>query len=112
MVLRFLGLSELQLRVQPLSQLYISPQYILDFNEIIGSVAGMQEEPDAFDKVIDPGFLRWSSHVHHPFMSGRVAILTVLRRDVSESKKENIGVCVGGVLWPRVQGSISWFCLL
>lgn len=54
-----------------------------DFNKIIRFVAGMKEEPDFLDEMIDAGFSSGPSHIHHPFMSGLVILFSFIRRNIS-----------------------------
>lgn len=39
-----------------------------NFHKVIGFIAGMEEEPNFLDKMINAGFSTRPSDVHHPFV--------------------------------------------
>lgn len=55
-----------------------------DFHEVVGFVAGVQEEPDFLDKMVDAGLLPGASHVHHPLVGRLVIFFPLVWRNIPE----------------------------
>jgi len=58
-----------------------------DFNEVVGFVAGMQEEPDFLHKVVDTGFPPGAPDVHHPLVGRLVIFFTLIWGNVPEGDR-------------------------
>lgn len=70
-----------------------------DFNKIIRFIAGMKEEPDFLNKMIDAGFSSGPSYIYHPFMRGMVILFSFIRRDVSGKGKTMTKINSTTSLW-------------
>lgn len=53
-----------------------------DFYEVVGFVAGVQEEPDFLDKMVDAGLLPRAAHVHHPLVGRLVVFFPLVWRNI------------------------------
>lgn len=57
-----------------------------DFYEVVGFVAGVQEEPDFLDKMVDAGLPSGAPDVHHPLVGGLVIFFPLVWRDIPEGQ--------------------------
>lgn len=59
-----------------------------DFYQVIGFVAGMQEEPDFLHKVVDAGFPPGAPDVHHPLVGWLIIFFPLIWRNVPEGDRQ------------------------
>lgn len=67
-----------------------------DFYKVIGFVAGVQEEPDFFDKMVYAGLLPGAAHVHHPLVGRLVVFFSLVWRNIPERRRQKEKRAVDG----------------